>query len=185
MIGRPANDGRAYVRRSTTKQETGIFEQLNWAVAEAKKLGVRLDAAPADLEYMLARGLVEHKGLFLDDGVSGSDLSRPGFVAFRNAALADPRVSHLFIHISDRFARPEQAVQAMQMEIDLTLAGLTMVFSNRTSGPRERGQHYFERDILLLHEYTQNGEFLNKLAVRVIQTQARLARDGYRWFHNW
>lgn len=66
------------------------------------------------------------------------------------------------------------------MELELLLAGLTIVFSNRTSEPRDRGVYHFDRDILLLHEYTQNGEFPNKLALRVLQTQARLARQGYR-----
>ena len=38
------NEGRTFVRRSTTRQETGIHEQLAWAIAEAARLGVRLDA---------------------------------------------------------------------------------------------------------------------------------------------
>ncbi|MFY9586514.1 MAG: recombinase zinc beta ribbon domain-containing protein [Actinomycetota bacterium] len=180
MAPRIKNEGRTYVRRSTTRQETGIHEQLAWTITEAARLGVRLDAAASDLDYMLTHGMQRHKGIYLDDGISGSDWNRPGFVAFRRDALTNPRISHLFVHLSDRFSRPEQAVQAMQMEIELLLAGLTIVFHNRISEPRERGLHYFEKDILLLYEYTQNGEFLSKLATRIIQTQVHLARDGFR-----
>jgi DNA invertase Pin-like site-specific DNA recombinase len=180
MTARRKSEGRAYVRRSTSKQESGIFEQLAWAVAEASKYAITLDGCSRDLDHMLAHGLQHFKHIYLDDGISGSNVNRPGFIAFRQEALANPAISHLFIHLSDRFARPEQAVQAMQMEIDLVMAGLTLVFANRVSEPRERGVHHFDRDILLLYEYTQNGEFLVKLATRVVQTQLHLARQGYR-----
>ena len=180
MNARTRDQGLAYLRRSTSKQETGIHEQLNWAIAEAGKLEVGLQGTPADLNEMVQRGLCQHKAIFLDDGVTGSDLNRPGFVAFCREALINPAVSHLFVHMSDRFARPELATQAMQLETKLLLAGITIVFHNRVSLPRERGQHYFAEDIQLLYEYTQNGEFLTKLATRVLQTQARLAQQGYR-----
>lgn len=180
MSARTTNEGRVYLRRSLSKQETGIVEQLNWAIAEAAKAQVRLDAAPADLQHMVGHGLTHYKHIYLDDGITGSDLNRPGFVACRQEALRDSRVSHLFIHISDRFARPEQATEALMQEITLLLAGVTIVFGNRVSLPRERGLHYFDRDILLLYEYTQNGEFLTRLATRVVQAQVNLARRGFR-----
>ena len=124
MSTRPKNDGLVYLRRSTSKQETGIHEQLAWAVAEAAKLGVHLDAQPADLHHMLARGLDRHNAIYLDDGISGSDMLRPAFCQFRRDALERKRVSHLFVHMSGRFARPEQATQAMILETELTLAEL-------------------------------------------------------------
>src|SRR3954451_14458660 len=40
--------------------------------------------------------LHRHKGLRLDDGVTGADLTRPGFRAVIDDALADRRVSHVF-----------------------------------------------------------------------------------------
>ena len=93
--------------------------------------------------------------------------------------MADSSVSHVFIHLSDRFARPELAAQAMQMEIDLLLAGITVVFSNRVSHARQRGRTYFAEDVQMLFEYSQNGEFLIKLSQRVLETQLRLAQGGY------
>ncbi len=175
---RTKRKGLVYLRRSTDKQETGIHEQLRWAIAEAQRHEVQLDAAPEDLEYMLVRELAQYKGIYLDDGISGSKLDRPGCVAFRQVAMGDSAVSHVFVHLSDRFARPEQAHQAMQQEIELLLAGITVVFSNRISEPRKRGQDSFPENIQLLYEYSQNGEFLNKLATRVLQSQRRLAEGG-------
>ena len=176
-IGRVLNEALAYLRRSTGKQEASVHNQLTWAIEEALRYKVRLDATIADLDHMLAHGLTRYKGIFMDDGVTGADLERPGFVAFRASATARREVSHLFIHMPDRFARPDQASHAVVMEQDLLYAGLTVVFSNRVSAPRQRGGHYFGEDMQLLYSYTESGEFLNKLAVRVLESQVRLRTD--------
>jgi len=180
MASRQLGRGLAYLRRSTTKQELGIRSQLEWAIAEAKQRGVLLDATLADLDRMEAEGLNHFKDIFFDDGITGSDLSRPAFVGWRQAAMADKSVSHLFINKSDRFARPEQATEAMQAEIDLLLLGITVVFHNRTSLPRVRGNAYFAENVQLLYEYSQSGEYLTILAERVIGAQIRLAQAGFR-----
>lgn len=179
MPARTKRDALCYLRRSTSKQEMGIHGQLEWALQTARKHEVNLEASPDDIDEMLERGLKSYRGILLDDGVSGGRLDRPGFVALRREAIQKRNVSHILIHKSDRFARPEQAIQAMSMETELLLAGLTIVFSNRTSEPRERGIHYFDRDILLLHEYSLNGEFLTQLAERVLAAQIRLAKGGF------
>ncbi|NQV24736.1 MAG: recombinase family protein [Rhodopirellula sp.] len=179
MSARTKRHALCYLWRSTSKQEMGIHGQLEWALQTACKHEVNLEASPDDIGEMLQRGLKSYRGIRLDDGISGSRLDRPGFVSLRRAALQNSNISHILIHKSDRFARPEQAVQAMAMETELLHAGLTIVFSNRISEPRERGIHYFERDILLLHEYSQNGEFLTQLAERVLAAQIRLAKGGY------
>ena len=158
-----------------------FHEQLGWAIREAATRGVRLDAAPADLDHMVARRRVAYKHLFLDNGATGRTWPGPGSTAFRKGGDdPNPAVSHLFIHLSDRFARPELVRQAMALETELLHAGLTVVFSNRVSEPRTCGPNYFPQDMLLLYEYTENGQFLQKLAIRVLQTQTRLAAQGYR-----
>ena len=53
MASRTPNEARVYLRRSTGKQESSMYAQLEWAVAEAPRHGVRLDATRADLEHML------------------------------------------------------------------------------------------------------------------------------------
>jgi DNA invertase Pin-like site-specific DNA recombinase len=178
MARRSLNEARVYLRRSRERQENGIHAQLGWAIAEAARYGVKLDAQPADLEHMLLHNLSAFKGVYLDNGISGSDLQRPALTACREELLSTRNVSHLFIHMADRFARPEQAQEAMMMEIELLYAGITVVFRQRISLPRERGRIYFAEDMLMLYEYTESGAFLMKLAERVVDAQRRLASQG-------
>ena len=67
----------AYLRRSTDRQEISLTTQLDWALVEAARHAVRLDASSADLEHMQAARLSAYKGLRLDDGISGADLDAP------------------------------------------------------------------------------------------------------------
>src|SRR5271155_1694514 len=112
MTARLKRRALTYLRRSSSRQELGIGNQLEWAIAEAAKLGVSLDAELDDVDRMKREGLKEFKGIFLDDGVTGANLQREAFTLFRETALRDRSVSHLFIYKSDRFARPEQANEA-------------------------------------------------------------------------
>jgi DNA invertase Pin-like site-specific DNA recombinase len=168
MTGRTPNEARTYLRRSTGKQPTGIYSSLDWAIETAAKHGVRLDAKRDDLDHMLEDNLIQHKGIFLDDGVTGADLDRPGFTACRNHVKANRSVSHLLIHMADRFARPDVAAKAMVLEADLLFARITVVFSDRVSQPRQKGLDYTVEDMHLLMAYSKSGHFLNELAVRVI-----------------
>ncbi|MEX2172072.1 MAG: recombinase family protein [Pirellulales bacterium] len=179
MTDRPKDRGVVYLRRSTTKQESSFEVQLAWARKQAQVHGVALDATDADLKHMLTHGLPQYKDIFLDDGVSGSVLDRPAFTAFREAALRDRRVSHVFTYLSDRLARPEMPTEGMQLEAELQYAGITIVFVNRVAPPRQRGQQYIADDVLSMFEYAQNGDFLNKLSQRVLETQLRNAKQGF------
>ena len=172
--------GLVYLRRSTTKQESSLFVQLAWARKQAQMHGVAIEATDEDLEYMLAHDLRQYKDIYLDDGVSGSVIDRPAFTAFRMAALKDHRVSHVFIYMSDRLARPEMVTVGMQLETELQYAGITIVFVNRVAQPRQPGQQYIADDVLSMFEYAQNGDFLNKLSQRVLETQIRHAKQGFR-----
>src|SRR5215207_4444740 len=116
MSARRPNEARVYLRRSTRKQGSGIESQLDWAITQARQLGVTIDATLTDLQHIVGRKLTRYKHIYLDDGITGADLDRPGFTAFRRDACADVRVSHVLIHMPDRFARPEQASKAMLME---------------------------------------------------------------------
>ena len=49
-----------------------------------------------------------------------------------------------------------------------------LVFSNRLSQPRRRGERNVGEDVQMMFAYSENGEYLDKLAVRMIQTQANL-----------
>jgi DNA invertase Pin-like site-specific DNA recombinase len=177
---RPKNRGLGYLRRSTGKQEISLQKQLEWNVAAARHHAVAFDFAEADLADMLARGLHSYKSIRLDDGISGSDLTRPGFVSLNADALADPSVSHVFFYKRDRFARPDDAMQAAQIEKKLLFAGITVVHSDGVTLPIRRGEQSIMRDLELLLPYYQGGEELRKHAERVLGAQQELADGGYR-----
>ncbi|HET6328315.1 MAG TPA: recombinase family protein [Planctomycetaceae bacterium] len=179
MSARLKRRALTYLRRSSLRQELGIRNQLEWAIAEAAKLGVSLDAERDDVVHMEREGLKEFKSIFLDDGVTGANLQREAFTLFRETAIRDRSVSHLFIYKSDRFARPEQANEACSLEIELLLAGITIVFHNRVANPRERGVRYIAEDVQQLFEYHQSGQFLPDHAERILRARAHLARQGY------
>jgi DNA invertase Pin-like site-specific DNA recombinase len=168
-----------YLRRSSSRQELGIRNQLEWAITEAAKHKVSLDAELQDVDHMEQDGLKEFKGIFLDDGVTGANLQREAFTLFRKTALRDRGVSHLFIYKSDRFARPEQAIEACSMESELLLGGITIVFHNRVAKPRERGERYLAEDVQQLFEYHQSGQFLPDHAERILRARATLADRGF------
>jgi DNA invertase Pin-like site-specific DNA recombinase len=180
MAARNKQRGLVYLRRSTDRQETSLQAQLEWARAASARQQVRLDASVADLEWMRAHRLSSYKDLRLDDGRSGADLTRPGFVALQQDALADPAVSHLFIYRRDRLARPEEAAAMLLIENGLARAGITLVFCDHVAPPLERGQTDLARDVSVLLNYHESGDFLNKLAERVLLAQRQLARDGFR-----
>src|SRR5262245_23336273 len=77
-MNRPKNRGLDYLRRSTDKQEISLGKQLEWAISAARQHGVTLNASPADLAHMQAFRLHSYQDIRLDDGITGSDLTRPG-----------------------------------------------------------------------------------------------------------
>ena len=165
---RPKNNGLAYLRRSTDKQEISLPRQISWSIDAALAEGVRLDAGASDLDHMQSLRLHSYKGIRLDDGITGSDLTRPGFLAFNRDALKDPAISHLYFYKRDRFARPTDAMQAVAFEKELLWAGITVVHSDGVSTPMKRN----EQNLLRGH----------RVAVRLLPgrrraSQARRTRD--------
>src|SRR5262245_57547069 len=177
---RKKNRGLVYLRRSTDKQEISLTKQLEWVIAAAKQHGVILDAAVSDLAHIRERRLHAYKDIRVDDGITGSDLTRPGFLALNRDALADTSVSHVFFFKRDRFARPDDAMQAAQIEKQLLLAGVTVVHSDGLTLPLRRGEQNILRDMELLLAYYQGGEELRKHAERVLGAQQELAQGGFR-----
>jgi hypothetical protein len=169
-----------YLRRSTGRQEVSLITQLHWAIGKAAELELDFDASLPDLDAMVSSGGFSHKGLRLDDGITGADLRRPGFLALIHDALVDTQISHVLIYRRDRFARPEDAIEMVTIEKKLRLAGITIVFTDVVAGPLARGQADLAADITMLFGYYETGEFLRKHAERVLSAQRRLAEGGYR-----
>ena len=181
MAERPKNGtALVYLRRSTGKQEASMSSQLRWALDAAPTFGVKTHVTQADAARLLAERKHEHGNLYLDDGITGADLDRPGFTALRKRALRDATVSHIFIHMPDRFARPEDALDAVRLQTELQKAGLTVVFSTNVGRPRRRGESNIGEDLQMYFQYHESGEFLRKLAQRVIERHVILAEAGYR-----
>lgn len=179
MSVRTKNCGLIYLRRSGKRQETSLNTQLEWAIAKAKELGIRIDATPAELEHMRDHHLHSYKSLRLDDGITGSDPTRPGLMALNRDAVSDRSISHALIYRRDRYSRPEDAVDAVQMEKELLRAGVTLVFSTKTVTPVQRGQIDLARDIDALLEYNESGVFCEQLAERMVLTHRSLAAEGF------
>ncbi len=169
-----------YLRRSSGRQETSLETQLDCALATAARQKVVLDASQADLQFMKANRLASYKDIRLDDSITGADLNRPGFLALNSDVLADTSISHVFIHKRDRYGRPEDAIDMVGREKKLLLAGVTIVFSDTTAEPMDRGRQYPERDLAMLLSYYESGSFLTKLAERVLEKQRLLALEGFR-----
>ena len=82
MTARPAQ-GRTlfYHRDSEGKAECAPPQYVVWAQKRAGELGVTFDGTPERIQAMMASGASADGDLFLDYGVSGNHLSRPGLDA--------------------------------------------------------------------------------------------------------
>ena len=63
MATREKNRALTYLRRSSPGQEASLEIQINWAINEAQRHHVRLDAAHSDVKLMMEQGFNSHKGL--------------------------------------------------------------------------------------------------------------------------
>ena len=98
MGKRPAA-GRAvfYTRDSLGKHETTPGEYVLWARRAAVQYGVAFYGTPERIEAMIRSGRSKDNDLFLDYGVTGNQLSRPGLDALIQTALTDFGISHVLI----------------------------------------------------------------------------------------
>jgi hypothetical protein len=179
VSSRKSNQGAIYLRRSGKRQETSLYTQLNWALAKASELNVDVDASTEDLDYMLSKGLSSFKSIRLDNGVSGSNPLRCGFLALNNDVLSNRAISHVFIYRRDRYARPEDAIEAVRSEKRLRSAGATLVYSTKTIAPGQRGERNLVSDLDSLLEFSEAGAFCDQLAERMILTHQSLAAKGF------
>lgn len=66
MVAQQKDEARVYLRRSETKQEMSLHDQLRIALGRAAELGVSIQATSADIDYMQANGLLRYKDLYSD-----------------------------------------------------------------------------------------------------------------------
>ncbi|MBN1855257.1 MAG: recombinase family protein [Pirellulales bacterium] len=180
MTKKLANRGLFYTRDSGGKHETTPGEYVAWAQRQAIELGVEFSGNPDRIEAMIREGRSADGDLFLDYGVAGNLLTRPGLDAFTAEAKRDPRITHLFVPRRDRLARPDDPLDGCQMENDLRKSGKTLVFMDRVVGPLPRGTKQNIADqIVTLIDYDHAESERRTLAQKIIYAQITLARKGF------
>jgi hypothetical protein len=173
--------GLFYHRDSEAHSDLAPPQYVEWARTEAARLGVTFTGTPAVITDMIAGNRSVDGDLYLDYGVSGNVLSRPGFDRFRERAVSDRSVSHLFVSKRDRLGRPDNPLDSMFIEYQLRSAGLTLVLmGGSTLPPVAQGERIDLADMLTsLIEYDTSGKFRRDLAEKLIHAKVRLAKGGF------
>jgi len=181
MKNRPET-GRAlfYTRDSGGEHETTPGEYVGWAIRRAREFGVSFDGTADQISAMIGEGRFASGDLFIDYGVKGNVLSRKGLDALFKVALHDTSVTHVFIPRRDRLARPDDPMDAVQMENLLRRSGITLVFMDRTWGPIGKRQRMDLADLIVsLVDYDKSGRERRELAQKIIYAQLKLAKTGF------
>jgi len=173
--------GVFYHRDSEGHSELAPPQYVEWARGEAARLGVSFSGTADAINSLIANRKSFAGDLFLDYGISGNQLSRPGFDALRARVLSDSTVTHLFVSKRDRLARPDNPLDAMTIEYELRSSGLTIVLmGGRLLGPIARGQRINLEDLLLsMIDYDASGKFRRDLAEKLIHAKIKLAQAGF------
>jgi hypothetical protein len=172
--------GLFYTRDSEGHSDLAPPQYVAWAQGRAKQLGVAFDGVPDAVTAMIERGLSAQGDLYLDYGISGNHLRRPGLDAFRRRALDDTGVTHLFVPRRDRIARPDNPLDALTIEFELRSAGLTLVLMDQVLTPFPRGKRVGLADLLTgVIDYDSSGRFRRDLAEKLIHAKIKLAERGF------
>jgi len=181
MIKRPTSGSALfYTRDSGGKHETTPGEYVLWARRAAALHGVAFTGTPERIEAMIRSGRSQDGDLFIDYGIGGNLLSRAGLDALIQTALNDPSVTHILIPRRDRFARPDDPLDALRLEAVLRGGGLTLVFMDKVVPPLVRGQRRDLAELIAdVLDYDQAGKFRRELAQKIITSQLALAKAGF------
>ena len=172
--------GLFHTRDSGGKHETTPAKYVEWAADAARKHGVTFNGTATEIDAMIRDGKCADGDLFIDFDVKGNVLSRAGLDALRAEIRRDPSVSHVFIPRRDRFARPDDPLDGVQLENEIRAAGITLVFMDRVAPPISRGKRQNIGDLITsLIDYDGAGAFRQELARRIILAQIALAQAGF------
>ncbi|HEY3324157.1 MAG TPA: recombinase family protein [Planctomycetota bacterium] len=174
-------EGRAivYLRRSTDKQEDSLRQQLEWALKEATRRNLILDVTFEMLNKAEAAKQSNIGDLYLDNAITGGDLSRPGLQAFLERARTDSTVAHCMFWSRDRLARPEHAEAGLVFEKEILRSGKHVVTAAGVIAPLGRFENRIGEDIQMLLDYNTASEDRIKLAKNVLRAFSQNAKKGY------
>lgn len=177
---RPAGTAVCYLRDSQGESDQSPVQYIPWArqQCETLKLAFRGDEATA---AQMARSRTPEAGdLYMDYGVSGNLLSRPGLDALRRRVGADISVSHVLTPRRDRLARPDDPTDGLRLETELRRAGVTLVLLDQTLPPLAVGSRQDLGDLLRsMIDYEFSGRFRRELAQKLILAKVKLAEAGF------
>ena len=178
MKSRPKNRALMYERRSDDGQEASFKQQFDWAKAKSEAVGVPFRGTYADIEEMQRRKLHNLRDIYIDDAVSGGDLTRPGLRKFLDDAVKDKTVSHVYVFKRDRLGRPQNLLEMMHIERELISHGVTLVTHDKTYTPEDVKHN--EAIYLLggIVEYQEHGKFSPRLGDRIVFVQQSMAARG-------
>src|SRR5205809_728163 len=121
-VSRPAK-GRTlfYHRDSEGHSELAPGQYVIWTAREARERGLSFTGTPDAIGQMIRRHEWHRGDLFLDYGISGNELERPGLKALRREVARDRNVSHIFIHHRARLARPDDPLDGWKLEMEFRI----------------------------------------------------------------
>lgn len=171
--------GVAYLRRSTVKQEDSLSLQLQWAIQRSQDEPFELDADEHLLQAMLNDGVSERRGLFIDNGISGSKMDRPGLSALKNRLKSTPPVGALYCFHFDRLSRFRDPLKGAELIRDILESETCIITQNRTIEPSQNRIEQLLNSMSSLVESHTNGNVSFDLAFRVIDSQIKNAELGH------
>ena len=173
--------GRAifYHRDSEGKSEFAPPQNVVWAQEVARKQGLLFSGTPRIIETMMSDGSHHVGDLFLDYGVSGNLLNRPGLDAMLETIGSDKSISHVIVKRRDRLARPDYPTEGLMLEFQIRMSGVTLVLEDAVLAPIQKGQQIDLGEILTaIVAYDQSGRFRVDLADKLIRAKIVLANLG-------
>lgn len=113
--------GVMYGRRSQSKrkQENSFAYQVEVAMKRSRDVNVPLVVDAALIAEAERTGVCNIGDLYVDEGISGSELNRPGVGKLIADLQADRTISHVFVHKRDRCARPHCTSDGTRLEEEI------------------------------------------------------------------
>ncbi len=172
--------GLFYNRDSGGRHEMTPGEYVLWAQRRAQELDVLFTGTPEEIEAMIREGRSMSQDIYLDYGISGNVLSRPGLDGLINKSVSNSDVTHIFIPRRDRLARPDDPLDGVRLEQVLQNSGVTLVFMDRISHARPKGSRANMADLIMaMLDYDRSGQDRRDLAQKILFAQIRLAKGGF------
>ena len=181
MTPRPTK-GRCllYTRDSEGRQRTTFEEYVRWAQQKSKELGLQFCAAAGQIDAMIRAGKCVEGDVFIDFGIAGDELNRPGLNALMAEIRRDRQITHVCCPRRDRLARATDPAMGMQLENTLSRLGVWLIFQDDAVPPIAVGDApEIDRLAKSMFGSFASGKEVRELAKKMVFVQTRLARDGH------